>query len=152
MIDREICEKIIDQNGHCKHPLTLVECWSCPLKSENCCMDLVLKVRLAKQWLKDHTEKYTYAEVDLPEWWDGRPIKGCFWDNGKENKEVGYCDCIDTGINDDGYPYRNSSDLMYYKNFEPLTESPTTAKVSITKDGETKEIELTPEQIEALGI
>lgn len=94
-------------------------------------------------------EKYTYAEVDLPEWWDGRPIKGIC---GTEN-DMGYCigydsthscpyiveDCEGNGINN-------------WHFFEPLTESKTTAKVTITKDGKTSEIELTAEQVEGLGL
>lgn len=103
--------------------------------------------------LKEHceiiSEKYTYAEVDLPEWWDGRPIKGYAW-NHINDKECVWCIGKSKGNRFIGQSICGS--LRFFNYFEPITETPNKAKVSITKDGKTREVALTDEQVKELGL
>jgi len=154
MTDREICKEIIERNG-CGHWHKLV-CDNPSLYQIECPLDRMcngsdFSVKSAKQWLQGHPEKYTYADVNLPEWWDGRPIWGRHIWLGMKHE---YCYCV--GFN----PFNREKPFLVdwndgvksVANFEPITETPITAKVSITKDGVTKEIELTTEQIKDLGL
>lgn len=99
--------------------------------------------------------EYTYLDIDLPEWWDGRPIYGKAWGrvDGTE-KHKAYCFGIDPNPGMYKYVCR-SIDLdtyCWYKNFEPIPKQQTSAKVVITKDGKSREVKLTDEQIKKLGI
>lgn len=101
-----------------------------------------------------HPEEYTYLDIDLPEWWDGRPIYGEAWDEIGDRKDKVYCFGIDHVAEDLPYACRTEDFEIYrwYGHFKPLLKSTTSAKVVITKDGKTTEVELTADQIERLGI
>lgn len=110
--------------------------------------------------LKNHckiiSEKYTYLDVNLPEWWDGSPIYGVAWGlDGDYEKYEAYCFGIDPNSKGTYQYICRSKDLetyCWYKNFKPIIKQQISAKVVVTKDGKTTEVELTAEQIEKLGI
>ena len=103
---------------------------------------------------KDYST-YTYAEVHLPEWWDGRPIKGYAWDGNLSIKKLLWCLGYD--------PFKTGSllyacttgemhtEIEWYKHFEPITNNKT-VKVTIEENGKTREVVLTDEQVKELGL
>lgn len=101
-------------------------------------------------------EEYTYLDIDLPEWWDGRPIYGEAWDTYRKARKA-YC-CGISPQKDTKNKYLcfidegHGSFYEWLTYFEPLPKQQTSAKVVITKDGNTTEVELTADQIERLGI
>lgn len=95
-------------------------------------------------------EPYTYADVDLPEWWDGRRVQGWFWNGNESHKDVGWC----VGIDKHGYWISGGyiGTAYLFRHFVPIPIDKTTAKVSITRNGETTEVELTDDQIRGLKL
>ena len=92
-------------------------------------------------------DPYTYAEVDISEWWDGRPIKGYFWDGIGDEKVVAFL----CGIAYNKTCKYFSSKGIFANHFEPITTTKS-VKLVIEEDGETRETELTAEQMERLGL
>lgn len=157
MTDRELCEGII-KNGGCLY-LDGMDCRpseeirGCPFYNKSIPCDNKKSIVFATQWLKDHS-KYTYADVDLPEWWDGRPIKGYAWTAYKDEKELCFCHALYIR---DGKPVYtcnpvNNKYFHDHAHFEPTTEPKKTVKVTITENGETREVTLTDEQVKELGL
>jgi len=103
---------------------------------------------------ENHPENYTYADVDLPSWWDGRPIKGYAWEDAN-NKHSVWCWAISNSCLQKYYcrsSIQKNAAYSTWQHFEPITESETTFALIKTKDGVKREIELTAEQVEALGL
>ena len=101
---------------------------------------------------------YTYAELDLPDWWDGRPVLGYVSDISEEEavekKRLWYV--WPDFFNKEGYSFRGVSEDKtregYWRYFVPYEKQDKSVKLTVTDNGESREVELTEEQIKQLGL
>ena len=104
---------------------------------------------------------YTYAELDLPDWWDGRPILGYVSDESEEAAiENKFLFWVWPNFANPGYPYRAVSknggfilsSQSTWKYFVPAEQDSRKVCITVKENGESKEIELTEAQIKQLGL
>ena len=100
---------------------------------------------------------YTYADIDLPDWWDGRPVLGYVSDESEEAARAKTkMWWVWPNFYNDKSPFmgkeRDSSTKATWKYFVPAEQESRKVCITVKENGESKEIELTEAQIKQLGL
>ena len=103
---------------------------------------------------------YTYAELDLPDWWDGRPVLGYVSDESEERAvERNILYWVWPNFFNTGFIFRavkkdcaDSELAEVWRYFAPAEQESRKVCITVKENGESKEIELTEAQIKQLGL
>lgn len=100
---------------------------------------------------------YTYADLDLPDWWYGRPILGYVSDESEDAARAKTkMWWVWPNFYNDKSPFigkeQNSSTKATWKYFVPAEQESRKVCITVKENGESKEIELTEAQIKQLGL
>ena len=103
---------------------------------------------------------YTFAELDLPDWWDGRPVLGYVSDESEERAvERNILYWVWPNFFNTGFIFRavkkdcaDSELAEVWRYFAPAEQESRKVCITVKENGESKEIELTEAQIKQLGL